>query len=413
VGGNMRKNTFSKILVIGIIVLFFVVGFQPAFANDISIGKIEKHPRGDTFYRTFGGTLLDYGYFVQQTSDGGYILTGETSSYGAGRSDVWLIKTDSDGNKEWDKTFGGKSDDCGYCVRQTSDGGYIITGKTHSSGAGMGDVWLIKTDSVGNMLWNKTFGGSYNEEGKCIQLTSDGGYIIVGIGWLIKTDSDGNKIWDRDLGDGVCDSVQQTTDGGYIIAGKLWDVGGYVLLIKTDCDGFIVWNKTFGGLHNDKCHWVQETSDGGYILTGGTGKLGFSDVWLIKTDSNGNRTWDRKFLYGSCGFFVQQTSDDGFIITGENYGSFGGFLYVIKTDNRGKLEWENINASLKVARGFCVQETTDAGYIITGNNRENDVCLIKTDKDGNVKRKPVTGNMLLLRILERFPFLQKLLLFIN
>jgi len=181
------------------------------------------------------------------------------------------------------------------------------------------------------------------------------------------------------------------------------------LLIKTDSNGYIVWNKTFGGLHNDKSHWVQQTSDGGYILTGSTGMIDFSDVWLIKTDSNGNRTWDRKFGYDSCGYFVQQTSDGGFIITGVTYGLFYRSLYLIKTDNSGIMEWENINASLKVEYGYCVQETTDGGYIITGNTREYDVCLIKTDKDGNVKSKSVTGNMLLLRILERFPLLQRLL----
>ena len=404
----------KKIIVLSIIVLFVGLCFQPAFANDnnISVGNVVEQQTGDTFYRTFGGTNLDYGYFVQQTTDGGYIITGRTDSFGAGQEDVWLIKTDSAGNKEWDKTFGGPKDDCGYCVRQTTDGGYIITGETRSYGTGNKDVWLIKTNNTGNKEWDKTFGGQYNEYGKCIQLTSDDGYIIVGIGWLIKTDSDGNKIWDRDLGDGNCDSVQQTTDGGYIIAGRLREnARNYALLIKTDSNGYIVWNKTFGGLHNDKCHWVQQTSDGGYILTGSTGMIDFSDVWLIKTDSNGNRTWDRKFGYDSCGYFVQQTSDDGFIITGLSYGLFRRTLYLIKTDNSGKMEWENINASLKVERGFCVQETTDAGYIITGNTHDNDICLIKTDKDGNVKSKS-TGNMLL-RILERFPLLQKLLLFID
>jgi hypothetical protein len=263
-------------------------------------------PPDTAWTRTFGGSSDDAGYSVQQTTDGGYIITGYTRSYGTGWFEVYLIKTNANGDTSWTKIFGGASDDRGYSVQQTLDGGYIITGYTRSYGAGVYDVYLIKTDANGNETWYKTFGDSSLDYGYSVQQTLDSGYIITGYTdsygaggrdvYLIKADVNGNQQWYKTFGGSSEDegySVQQTSDGGYIITGVTRSYGAGsndVYLIKTDANGNQQWYKTFGGSKNDRGYSVQQTSDSGYIITGNTWSYGagLGDVYLIKTDASGN-----------------------------------------------------------------------------------------------------------------------------
>ena len=262
----------------------------------------------------FGAEGSDVGSFVQPTVDGGYVFVGTTDSFGAGETDAWLVKTDMYGNEEWSRTFGGEFADMGKSVRQTSDGGYIITGATRSFGAGKRDVWLIKTDMYGNEEWSRTFGGPEWEYGRSVEQTDDGGYIIAGytnsfgVGssyniWLIKTNAGGALQWQKTFGGRWKDygySVQQTTDGGYIVTGETssFGSGDYdIWLIKTDAQGNMEWENTFGGIGVDRGRDGIQTADGGYIVTGYTTSFGagLEDAWLIKTDAQGNMEWENTF----------------------------------------------------------------------------------------------------------------------
>ena len=246
-----------------------------------------------------------HGFSVLETNDGDLIVAGSRFVNGLIAVEAYLMKTDSSGNLLWDKTFGGDYMDYGFYVQATNDDGYIITGSTNSYGSGNDDVWLIKTDSVGNELWNETFGGMNNDSGRSVVAAGDGSYIIAGSTesygsgnsdvWLIKTDSAGNELWNKTFGGTVYDggtSVQQTVDGGYIITGSTESYGSGnrdVWLIKTDSNGNELWNKTFGGVAYDIGNSVEQTSDKGYIISGATNSYGSggSDIWLIKIKPSG------------------------------------------------------------------------------------------------------------------------------
>jgi hypothetical protein len=341
----------------------------------------------DTLWtKTFEGEYRGRGFSVQQTTDGGYIITGITSSYGAGGIDVWLVKTDASGDTLWTKTFGGDYDDWGFLVQQTTDGGYIIEGSIGVNDSGKADIWLIKTDASGDTLWTKTFGGYY--AAGSLQQTTDGGYFIVaiehlmlGISRLIKTDSKGDTVWTKSYKYGCyANSGLQTVDGGYIITGSMNPGSGNhdFLLLKTDESGDPLWTKTYGVSEWDNAWSVKQTTDGGYIIVG-TMNLD-SLVWLIKTDVSGDTLWTKTYgLEGlNEGYSVQQTTDGGYIIGSTTYyGSGPSHFWIIKTDASGDTLWTKTFGGS--GRGQLVQQTSDGGYIIVGGT--GDVWLIKLAAD--------------------------------
>jgi len=332
-----------------------------------------------------GGSRPDMAYFVQQTNDNGYVITGYTSSFGAGSTDFWLVKTNWNGNIQWNKTYGGTSRDEAYCVQQTSDGGYIIAGTTRSFGAGFSDFWLVKTDSNGEQIWNKTYGGSRLDDAYSVQQTDDGGYIAAGSTdsfgsgykdfWLVKVYPNSDMQWNKTYGglyDDIAYSVQQTNDEGYIICGYTSTLAGYedFWLVKTDSNGEQIWNKTYGGENSEYAYFVQQTSDGGYIIAGSTYSLTTEfDMWLVKTDSSGNMQWNKTYggLLDEEAYSVRQTIDGGYIIAGftDSFAS-NRDIWLIKTDSFGNIEWSQTYGGTEKDEAYAVQQTSDAGYIVAG-----------------------------------------------
>jgi hypothetical protein len=374
--------------------------------------------------RTYGGTSADAGTSVQQTSDGGYIITGLTWSFGAGGEDVYLIKTDASGDTVWTRTYGGTGNEGGVSVEQTSDGGYIIAGWAFAPGAAWADVYLIKTDAGGDTVWTRTYGGADADIARSVQQTSDSGYIAVGETrsfsadsidvYLIKTDAGGDTVWTRMYGGAGHEggtSVQQTSDGGYIIAGYTSSFGAGqndVYLIKTDTSGDTVWTRTYGWTGWEDGYSVRETSDGGYIIAGVTNSFGAggSDVYLIKTDASGDTVWTRVFggTISDDAMSVHQTSDGGYITAGTtwSFGAGSSDIYVIRTDESGNLGWKRTYGGAIGESGECVQQTADGAFIIAGATGSfgaglSDVYLIKvrehkwTAKDVKFGGPPAPG----------------------
>ena len=214
-----------------------------ALVKTDSLGNIQ-------WEKTYDGS--NWGSLIA-TPDGGYALAGSTSSSGAVLAGTSLVKTDALGNIEWNKTYGGEGTGFVSSLVGTSDGGYAIAAITDSFGAGLTDAWLVKTDALGNMLWNQTYGGTGEEQPTSLIATSDGGFAMDG-------------LWHQALS----------------IDSSVW-------LIKTDPFGNVLWNQTYGGTASEMAFSLIATADGGYAISGATNSFGAGgdDFWLVKTDENG------------------------------------------------------------------------------------------------------------------------------
>jgi hypothetical protein len=317
------------------------------------------------FEKTYGGVYSDVGYCVQQVTDGGYVVAGVYNSHSPENSDVYLIRTDSLGEVLWERTYGGSLSDAGYSVRQTGDRGYIIGGYTRSFGAGgEPDFYLIRTDSVGNVLWDSAYGG-------------------VALDY--------------------CHSARQTRDGGYIAAGlsSSFPDPFAIYVIRTDSVGALLWEIAYGVrsyLYNG-CS-VEQTEDGGYIIGGMSfsGDPAFNDVCLIKMDSLGSETWRGSYdnSVNDFGCSARQTKDSGYVITGWTGPSGNPDAYLLKTDSLGTVLWERTYGQEGTHHGYCVRQTTDGGYVIVGDaklvgSEWYSVCLVKTDSLGQLQWKRAHG----------------------
>ncbi|GGF28196.1 gliding motility-associated C-terminal domain-containing protein [Hymenobacter cavernae] len=387
--------------------------------------------------KTFGGSGEDNLRVLQPTPDGGYLLGGESSSglngdkaqASKGATDFWLVKIDAQGNKQWDKTYGGTAAEELFAIQPTSDGGYVLGGsslsgssgdKTQPSQGGY-DYWVVKIDGQGNKQWDKAFGGASGDQVTALQLTQDGGYLLGGssrsgisgdktqrnVGafdyWIIKLDAQGNKLWDRTFGGTAFDylyALQPTKDGGYVLGGHSssglgedktqpnkgeWDYW----VVKLDANGTKLWDKTIGGVGYNYLYALQSTSDGGYVLGGAStsgvsgdktqANKGLIDYWIVKLDANGTKQWDKTF--GGTGQdelrAMQLTPDGGYVLGGlsmsgisgdKSQGTQGvGYDYwVIKLDASGTKQWDKTLGGSMGEILYALQPTNDGGYLLGG-----------------------------------------------
>lgn len=357
-----------------------------------------------SWFKSYGWIYLDEGVSLQETPDGGFLIAGYSYKSATGGSDVYLVKVNEAGQLEWEKFYGGASDDWANCIQKTSDGGYIIAGGTGSFDVEESDVYLLKIDSDGELIWQRTFGGPASEQASYISQTADGKFIVVG--WttsfgaggediyLVKTDELGNPEWSKTFGDTYNDkayAVHQTPDGGFVLAGGTNYFGNSAAdayLVKTNGSGDTLWTLAVGGISADAASSVIEASDSGYIFVGWTMSQGAGqhDLYIGKVNLAGELVWDK--TYGGeltdVGRSIYQTFDGGYIIAG--YSSSFGFsnqdVYVIRTDFKGDSLWTDLVGGSAEDYGWDVKETSDGGYAIAGWTRSfgmgsKDVLLIR------------------------------------
>jgi uncharacterized delta-60 repeat protein len=397
-GVVMKRRVFLSAIVGSILSLLFSQGLA--------------QPNPDTLWtRTYGGSEDDYASSIQQTADGGYIVAGVTGSFGAGFYDFYLVKTNPLGDTLWTRTYGGSDDDVARSLQQTADGGYIMAGYTYSFGAGNGNFYLVKTNSEGDTLWTHKYGGSGGDRAYSVQQTSDGGYIVAGYTYsfgagngdyyLVKTNSQGDTLWTRTYGgiyyDYAC-SIQQTTDGGYIVVGGTISFGAgnwdsYV--VKTNSEGDTVWTRTFGGDNYDLPYSVQQTADGGYIVAGytvsfGVGTPDYGNMYLVKTNGQGDTLWTRTYGgdYDDAALSVQQTADGGYVVAGltNSFGAGSYDFYLVKTNSQGDTVWTRTCGGSDYDYASSIQQTADGCYVMAGSTESfgaggRDFYVVKTGPD--------------------------------
>lgn len=347
--------------------------------------------------KSFGGTDFDIPTSSFRTSDNGYIITGTSNSddgdltVNYGSNDYWVIKISSEGNLEWQKSLGGSNGETSYDVIQTKDSGYIISGFSRSndndvsSNNGGEDIWIVKLDSTGNIEWEKSYGGTLNENGESIVNTKDGGFIIAGNStsnngdvsnnygdvdvWVLKISNIGLIEWEKNYGGTGLDTgeeIFELNDGSFIVGGSTssndtdvsFNHGGMDFwLIKINNEGVLLWEKTFGGSLDESLGSINLTYDGGYILTGFSfstdgdlsNNYGAQDLWVVKLSSSGNIEWQKSYggSFTDFGSKILQAPNGEYFVGGYtasndndiDFNNGGWDYWLIKLSNTGSLIW--------------------------------------------------------------------------
>jgi len=363
----------------------------------------------DTLWtHTFGGDRFDEAECVQQTTDGGYVLGGSSQTFGVNfTEDFWILKTDGNGDSVWSYVAGGNRLDRCYSVIQTADGGYACLGYTESGGAGLAGLWLIKLDASGNHEWDRFYGGTGNDLGYGLLQTADHGYALVGRSasysygdsdfLFVRTDSVGNVLWIKNYGGAafdLCWNITPTSDGGFALVGRTQSFGSGgedFWLLKTNANGDSLWSKTYGGASLERAYSVVECSDGGFAVGGHSFSFGVggSDFWLVRTDSNGDSLWSKTIGTTSSdpGYFMRQTADNGFVLAGvSSGGGAGADVWVAKISSSGDSSWTKRVGGAANDASYWIEQTTDGGFVLGGGTSSSgagssDFYLIKLEAE--------------------------------
>lgn len=364
----------------------------------------------DTLWtRTYGGSYIEVAMSVQPTITGGYIFAGW--KYAVGNYDIWFVATDADGDTLWTKTYGQVGVDVACCVQKTFDGGYILVGD-RGAVRGTVDVWLLKTDENGDTLWTKTYGGSNDDEGFWVQQTPDTGYVIyartLSFGapnipsvWLLRTNAVGDTLWSKTYGvfRGPTGQKDVILPDGYMLPYNVHvnnhlDFG----LLRVNALGDTLWSKTYGWSGEDYIYACTKTDDGGYIAVGATDLTDpDEDVLLVRFAANGDTLWTRTFggPNQDGAHSVHQVFDGGYILGGWTYsfGAGGYDFWFLRTDTDGNMVWQTAWGG--TANDFCyeVQVCADSSYILTGETysfgNSDQAWLIKTGPDMGIAEQPI------------------------
>jgi hypothetical protein len=418
---RLPEKEKKSVYVIIILMIIFLASCQKEIPDRIE----PMAPSSITFQKTYGGPNDEYIGNVRQTNDSGYVIIGATKSYGAGDDDIYVIKVNAQGSIQWTKTYGTQYADEGYNIKQTKDGGYILSG----TAGGSGSFILIKTDAGGNKQWTRSygyFGWGYGNDYD-IQLIDDGGYMLAGPtdyqdGTLcIRTDENGNILWCKIYkGGNGGGSMAKTADGGYAIVSQR-DIG-YVIppgtqLIKIDANGNLLWTKLYSvGSGTSNPASMKKTADGSFLITGmyiGAGNNNTWDVYVIKTDANGNLKWFK--TYAGTNFDgawdIEETTDGGYMFSGTTGKYQDGNVLLIKTDTSGKVTWSKMFGGGKESYSY-VRQAKDKGFIIASYTSafgagSSDIYLIKTDNSGNAGcyENPFTPTVTSLAVQETTPYI--------
>lgn len=355
----------------------------------------------------------------------------------------------------WEKALGGTGVDQASCVAPTSDGGYIVGGRSQSNDGnvsgnhGSSDYWLTKLNSTGSVEWEKSLGGSGDDRNTSVQQTSDGGYIVAGYSnsidgdvtgnhggydfWVIKLDNTGAITWQKSYGgtgDDLANSIIQTSDGGYIVAGYTTsldgDISGYhggtadYWILKISNSGVAQWKKCFGGSSDDRAYAIRQSSDGSYVVCGYTnsnnndvtGNHGSYDYWIVKLDNAGTIQWEKSAggTLDDRAYSIESTTDGGFIVAGYAYSLNGDASFnngssdywIVKLDNTGSITWQKSLGGSTADIAYSIIETSDNGYIAAGytsssngdvsnNHGATDYWMVKLDSVGNVNWEKTIG----------------------